>query len=158
MQLLDKELDYEKLTNLTSKIGLSRSDVKAALAAVNFLLDCATRYDVDRSVLGIEMQQLGLPRETTATMLNIYFANKSDIEQSYRTKEFNIVSTGSIRWRMDYILGSSVSTSAQMPNLKLNFAAAEGKNPIEFEISISKFRVLLSELKAAQAVIQNLEN
>jgi hypothetical protein len=64
------------LDKLAETIGFSRSDVKAALAAVNFLLDNATRYDVERSVLGIETEQLGLPKETSLALLEIFLKTK----------------------------------------------------------------------------------
>jgi|TARA_B110000003_G_C16354268_1_gene420007 COMM domain containing 4 len=155
---VDKELDYGRLQKLSTKLTLSRSDVKAALAAINFLLDSATRYDVDRSILDIEMQQLGLTRETSATLLDVYFSKKPEIEQNYRTKEFKMEPPGSIRWRLDYIIGSSVSKEAHSPSVRLKIPGSKKKgSPLQFDVPVDKFRVLLSELKTAQAIIQNLE-
>ena len=44
-QLLGKDLAYDKLDKLAQVVKFTRSDVKAALAAVNYVLDHATRYN-----------------------------------------------------------------------------------------------------------------
>ena len=155
---MDKDLDFAGLQKLSKRLALSRSDIKAGLAAINFLLDCATRYDVDRTVLDTEMQQLGLTEETSAGILDIYFDKKSMVEDIYRTKEFKMETLEKMRWRLDYTIGSSVCTGAQTPNVRLRFSGSEKESPLQFDLSLDRFRVLLSELKTAQGIMQNLEN
>lgn len=157
-QLIDSPLDYPKLEKLATSIGFSRSDIKAALAAVNFLLDSATRYDVERSVLGIETEQLGLPQETSTTLLDIYFENKEKIEENYRAKEFKLAPVGKIDWRVDYILGSSVANDSLAPNIQLQINGGSVQEGSQFEIGAEKFRALLSELKTAHRMMTNLDD
>mgnify|MGYP001166184891 CR=1 FL=1 len=75
-QLLGKDLAYDKLDKLAQVVKFTRSDVKAALAAVNYVLDHATRYNVERKILGTEMQQLGLHEDLTNAVLDVYFKKK----------------------------------------------------------------------------------
>ena len=52
-QLLGKNLAYDKLEKLSQVVKFTRSDAKAALAAVNYVLDSATRYNVQRKKFSI---------------------------------------------------------------------------------------------------------
>ena len=151
-------MDYSKLDKLAETIGFSRSDVKAALAAVNFLLDNATRYDVERSVLGIETEQLGLPKETSLALLEIFFKNKEDIVQNYRTKEFKLSPMNKIDWRVDYILGSSGAKEVSAPNIHLKVHGKTLEDSLQFELGADKFRTLLSELKTAYKMMASLDD
>jgi hypothetical protein len=45
--------------------GITWSDVKAALAAIAYILSSAVRSGVDENVLNAELQQLGLPKENS---------------------------------------------------------------------------------------------
>lgn len=43
---------------------LEESDIKAAIAALSFILSSAAKYSVDGDSLDNELQQLGLPKGT----------------------------------------------------------------------------------------------
>lgn len=42
------------------------SDVKAAISVLTFILSSAARYDIESAPLSDELQQLGLPKGTSA--------------------------------------------------------------------------------------------
>lgn len=58
-KLLGDELDYAKVLKLTQDSGLDTSDVKAVVAALNYILLNAAKYNVDERTLANELQQLG---------------------------------------------------------------------------------------------------
>ena len=146
------------MDKLAETVGFSRSDVKAALAAVNFLLDNATRYDVERSVLGIETEQLGLPKETSLALLEIFFNNKEDIEKNYRAQEFKLSPMNKIDWRVDYILGSSGAKEVSAPNIHLKVHGKTSEDSLQFELGADKFRTFVSELKTAHKMMTSLDD
>jgi len=61
-------MDYAKIAKLTSDAGFEASEIKAAVAALEFILRCAAKYDCDASKLEAELQQLGLPKEHSTSL------------------------------------------------------------------------------------------
>ena len=56
------ELKYEILAKLVDSGVFSLSDVKGLVAALTFILQSATRNDVEPASLDSELQQLGFPK------------------------------------------------------------------------------------------------
>lgn len=50
------------MTKLTSDAKFEESDIKASIAAINFILSSAAKHLVDGDSLDNELQQLGLPK------------------------------------------------------------------------------------------------
>ena len=50
-------MDYSKLDSLCKEIG--KSDIKATVACIYFMLHNAAKYDVNDNILATELQQLG---------------------------------------------------------------------------------------------------
>lgn len=57
---------YAKVAKLTSDAKFEDGDIKASLAAVNFVLSSAAKHSVDGQSLDNELQQLGLPKGNCA--------------------------------------------------------------------------------------------
>ncbi len=55
-------LQYEKVGKLTADAKYEETDIKAAIAALSFILSSAAKYSVDGDSLDNELQQLGLPK------------------------------------------------------------------------------------------------
>jgi hypothetical protein len=65
-ELLGAQVDFGKVQRLVPRDkGFSTSDIRAALAAMNFVLRQATVNAVTHDVLNRELQQLGLPKENS---------------------------------------------------------------------------------------------
>lgn len=65
-ELLGAVVDFGKVQRLVPRDkGFSTSDIRAALAAMNFVLRQATINAVTHDVLNRELQQLGLPKENS---------------------------------------------------------------------------------------------
>nr|CAD7423470.1 unnamed protein product [Timema monikensis] len=72
---LGEEMDYDKVKKLTSDAKFEVGDVKASVAAVEFILTSSSRHDVEEDVLSSELQQLGLPREHSTSLVRVYSDN-----------------------------------------------------------------------------------
>ena len=152
-QLLGKDLAYDKLDKLAQVVKFTRSDVKAALAAVNYVLDHATRYNVERKILGTEMQQLGLHEDLTNAVLDVYFKKKDTILALYKQKEFKLETIEKIDWRVDCVLGSSNIQGMAEPNIMLKIKGSNSNDDVSFDMSSNMFRVLHAELKNAHTMM-----
>ncbi len=152
-QLLGKDLAYDKLDKLAQVVKFTRSDVKAALAAVNYVLDHATRYNVERKILGTEMQQLGLHEDLTNAVLDVYFKKKDTILALYKQKEFKLETIEKVDWRVDCVLGSSNIQGMAEPNIMLKIKGSNSNDDVSFDMSSNMFRVLHAELKNAHTMM-----
>ena len=152
-QLLGKDLAYDKLDKLAQVVKFTRSDVKAALAAVNYVLDHATRYNVERKILGTEMQQLGLHEDLTNAVLDVYFKKKDTILALYKQKEFKLETIEKVDWRVDCVLGSSNIQGMAEPNIMLKIKGSNSNDDVSLDMSSNMFRVLHAELKNAHTMM-----
>ena len=155
-QLLGKDLAYDKLDKLAQVVKFTRSDVKAALAAVNYVLDHATRYNVERKILGTEMQQLGLHEDLTNAVLDVYFKKKDTILALCKQKEFKLETIEKIDWRVDCVLGSSNIQGMAEPNIMLKIKGSNSNDDVSFDMSSNMFRVLHAELKNAHTMMTQM--
>ena len=155
-QLLGKDLAYDKLDKLAQVVKFTRSDVKAALAAVNYVLDHATRYNVERKILGTEMQQLGLHEDLTNAVLDVYFKKKDTILALYKRKEFKLETIEKVDWRVDCVLGSSNIQGMAEPNIMLKIKGSNSNDDVSFDMSSNMFRVLHAELKNAHTMMTQM--
>eukprot|EP00944_MAST-04C_sp_MAST-4C-sp1_P000141 g141.t1 len=155
-QLMDKSVDFGKLQKILESVKFSRSDVKAALAATNYIFDRATRYSVERKILNTEMQQLGLHENLTEAMLNVYFSRRDALHAVYKEKEFKLDTIKGVDWRVDCILGSSNVAGMAEPNVKLNIESSGG-DTLPFDMSSNTFDVLHAELKNAHAMMMQMD-
>ena len=155
-QLLGKDLAYDKLDKLAQVVKFTRSDVKAALAAVNYVLDHATRYNVERKILGTEMQQLGLHEDLTNAVLDVYFKKKDTILALYKQKEFKLETIEKVDWRVDCVLGSSNIQGMAEPNIMLKIKGSNSNDDVSLDMSSNMFRVLHAELKNAHTMMTQM--
>lgn len=158
--LLDQGIDYEKVYKLTADAKFETGDVKASIAALNFILSSAAKYNVDGDSLSNELQQLGLPKEHGTALCKSYSDSLDKLQQQFKKQSLKLSQLHSVEWRVDYILSSSKLKDINEPcvQLKMNVKATETDEvkPLSFTVSADKFRVLLNELKQADAIIQNL--
>ena len=103
--------DPDKLASLTADAKLSLADIQATVAALNFILTSAAKYDCDVESVVSELQQLGLPKEHSSTIGKVYGDNKSGLRD--RQKEKSLKIGGNVKvvdWSIEQILGSSDSS------------------------------------------------
>ena len=98
----------EKISALTLDAKFSKADIQASVAALNFILTSAAKYDCDLDSVTSELQQLGLPKEHSATIGKVYGDNKSALRDRLKDKSLEI--SGNVKavdWSIQRLLGSS---------------------------------------------------
>ncbi|XP_077790577.1 COMM domain-containing protein 4 [Podarcis muralis] len=159
--LLGDGIDYEKVLKLTSDAKLESGDVKATIAVLGFILSSAAKHNVDGESLSSELQQLGLPKEHATGLCRSYEEKQSPLQDSLRGCSLRLNRLDSVSWRVDYTLSSSEIQQVNEPvvHLKLNVKDVDRGvlEPVAMMLSAEKFRVLLAELKQAEAVMKTLD-
>lgn len=105
----DGALDVEKVQKLVPNgQGFAWTDIKAALAAISYILRQAVRADVDHTVLGAELQQLGLPKENSDGISRPFRIHRVRLREQARANSLRSAPRlVSLDWTMDVILASS---------------------------------------------------
>ncbi|KAM4554059.1 COMM domain-containing protein 4 [Fundulus heteroclitus] len=159
--LLGEGLDYEKVAKLTADAKFESGDIKASLAVLSFILSSAAKHDVDSESLSSELQQLGLPKEHATGLCKSYEDKHSALQDRLRETSLRLRRLDSVSWRVDYTLSSSEIREVNEPliHLKLQTHRADPGSSDTTMVSISpdKFRVLLTELKQAQTMMNALQ-
>nr|CAD7259592.1 unnamed protein product [Timema shepardi] len=82
-------------------------DVKASVAAVEFILTSSSRHDVEEDVLSSELQQLGLPREHSTSLVRVYSDNLAAFTSKLKSESLRFSRLEDVRWRVDFVSRSS---------------------------------------------------
>nr|CAD7198815.1 unnamed protein product [Timema douglasi] len=104
---LGEEMDYDKVKKLTSDAKFEVGDVKASVAAVEFILTSSSRHDVEEDVLSSELQQLGLPREHSMSLVRVYSDNLVAFTSKLKSESLRFSRLEDVRWRVDFVSRSS---------------------------------------------------
>uniref|UniRef100_U3IXF6 COMM domain containing 4 n=1 Tax=Anas platyrhynchos platyrhynchos TaxID=8840 RepID=U3IXF6_ANAPP len=149
---------YEKILKLTSDAKLESGDVKATIAVLDFIFSSAAKHNVDGESLSSELQQLGLPKEHATGLCRSYEEKQSSLQESLRACSLRLSQLDSVSWRVDYTLSSSELRDVGEPlvHLLLRLRGGTTVAAVPVAVSADKFRVLLAELKQAQALMQTL--
>ena len=86
----DQIPDPEKLSTLTADAKFSVADVHATVAALNFILTSAAKYDCDVDSVISELQRLGLPKEHSSTIGKVFGDNKNALRDRLKEKSLKI--------------------------------------------------------------------
>ncbi|KAF7224387.1 COMM domain-containing protein 4 [Nothobranchius furzeri] len=159
--LLGEGIDFDKVAKLTADAKFESGDIKASVAVLSFILSSAAKHDVDSESLSSELQQLGLPKEHATGLCKSYEDKHSVLQDKLREASLRLGRLNSVSWRVDYTLSSSELREVNEPviQLKLQTQRADpGSSETNvFAVSADKFRVLLTELKQAQTMMNALQ-
>uniref|UniRef100_A0A8C1CS45 COMM domain containing 4 n=1 Tax=Cyprinus carpio carpio TaxID=630221 RepID=A0A8C1CS45_CYPCA len=172
--LLDEGIDYDKVSKLTSDAKFESGDIKASIAVLSFILSSAAKHDVDSDSLSSELQQLGLPKvihktwhiymsvlEHTTGLCKSYEDKHSALQEKLREISLRLGRLEAVNWRVDYTLSSSELKQVNEPTVQLKLQAqdpeTDSTQTTVVTITADKFRVLLTELKQAQTMMNALQ-
>lgn len=159
--LLDEGIDYDKVSKLTSDAKFESGDIKASIAVLSFILSNAAKHDVDSESLSSELQQLGLPKEHTTGLCKSYEEKHNALQEKLRESSLRLGCLEAVNWRVDYTLSSSELKEINEPTIQLRFQSqnpeTDSTETTVISVSADKFRVLLTELKQAQAIMNGLQ-
>uniref|UniRef100_A0AAZ3P3G6 COMM domain-containing protein n=3 Tax=Oncorhynchus tshawytscha TaxID=74940 RepID=A0AAZ3P3G6_ONCTS len=161
MDMLGEGIDYDKVSKLTADAKFENGDIKASVAVLTFILSSAAKHDVDSESLSSELQQLGLPKEHTTGLCKSYEDKHIALQEKLRESSLRLGRLEVVSWRVDYTLSSSELQEVNEPTVQLclQTQGAETGHTETTIVSVSadKFRVLLTELKQAQAMMNALQ-
>ncbi|XP_011405698.1 PREDICTED: COMM domain-containing protein 4-like [Amphimedon queenslandica] len=152
--LLTGDLNYEQVEKWTSA-RYEESDIKAAVAALAFIMSSAAKFNVDSDSLGNELQQLGLPKENVGSLCKVYSESLVQLQDSLKGRSLRVYKLDSVDWRVDYILSSSSLQDINEPSVQLKLTSTAGDS-LAFSVDGDQFRVLLKDLKQARQLMENL--
>jgi len=141
------KFDYEKALSRTSRLE-SLDEQKSAITSLTYIMTNAARFDIDHEILSTELQQLGLPKDSTIPMCRSYKEYKELLIEKFKTKTLRLSKLDSIEWKVDYLICSSQVNEVNEPSIQLSLTTNSQVNNLE--VSLSKFRVLYQELLNAR--------
>ena len=142
---------------------------QGAVAVIHFVLTNAAKYDIDETSLVKEVQQLGLPQDSSALIGRSYREFKEKLQAALLVQSYRVSRLVGTEWRIDQPLATSSTdsnpTSLSTPAIHLKLSidstdagASAGLEELALEISAEKLELLIHELTAAQASIQQLSS
>lgn len=135
-------------------------DVKATVAVLSFILSSAAKHNLDSESLCSELQQLGLPKEHATGLCRSYEDKQSSLQDRLSACSLRLSRLDSVSWRVDYTLSSNEiqQVNESLIHLKLNVQDTDTgtTEPVTMTVSAKKFRVLLTELRQAQDIMNSL--
>lgn len=159
--ILDEGIDYDKVAKLTSDAKFESGDIKASVAVLSFILSSAAKHDVDSDSLSSELQQLGLPKEHTTGLCKSYEDKHIALQEKLKESSLRLGRLEAVNWRVDYTLSSSELKEVNEPTVQLKLQAQDPETgsteTTVVSVTADKFRVLLTELKQAQAMMNALQ-
>jgi len=149
-----KTIDYAKLRKLIDD-SIGAGDVEAVVAALDYTIANATRHDVDEKTLGRELEQLGLPKEHAEAVCKPYGKEREALREAAMRSTVRVNGLRDLRWGVTFASDADESrNNASEGRLAIRLTLDtidEGR--VDVNVSEEKFRVLLSELKAVKALM-----
>jgi len=171
--LLGQQIDYAKVAKLTADAHFALSDIKAIVAALEFIVRSAAKYDCDDGTLANELQQLGMPKEHSEALVRPYREKREVLRDTFRSQTLSLAKLERADWRVDYVMSSSHAHTLNQPAVQLCLAVrdpaphrnlmehlddpADSRRTVSFELSPEKLRVLTHELQSARAILDAVE-
>jgi COMM domain containing 4 len=178
--VLGTEIDYEKVLKLTKDTFDTTSDVKAAVAGLDFILVNSAKYDIENEALTQEIQQLGLPKENAEALVKSYRDSKDALRERFGQQSFSLRKLTKAEWRADVVVSSSELDEINRPALQFKLTTGPptgmpgfshgagvdgsggdgvvggggtGVEEVAFSTTMEKFQVLYSELRTARQLM-----
>lgn len=76
-------IDYDKALKRTEVLE-TMDEVKSAIASLLFIIQNAARFDVDDQKLSFELQQIGLPKESSESLARSYKTERDKLVQQLK--------------------------------------------------------------------------
>ncbi|ETM46804.1 hypothetical protein, variant 1 [Phytophthora nicotianae CJ01A1] len=134
------------------------TDAKAAVAVLRFILMHASKYDVERSDLVEELQQLGMQQETAEAIAQSYEDHRARIQDQQRAQRFQFPGVEKLEWKVDTPSKVILNLKLDQPVVECNVAttAASESRELCLNMSKNKFLALYEELSQAQSLLHSV--
>jgi len=158
--IISDTIDYEKIFKTTADAKYEPNDVRATTAALTFILSSAATHSVNEDSLGDELLQLGLPKENATALCKVYSVSYTELQAALKGKTLRLPYLDEVSWRVDYILSSSHLEEVKEPMINMCLKVADpatgGSSTRSFTLTADKFRVLYTEMKQAQQLMEDI--
>ncbi|XP_049849292.1 COMM domain-containing protein 4-like [Schistocerca gregaria] len=158
--MLSDQPDYK---NFLSTAEREYSNIGPIVTCLHFILRNAVKHSVSEKELEQDLIHIGFPREHAEELSGAYATNKTKLCLKQSESSLRLNTLEAIDWRVDYILGSSSLQDLNSPSVQLQFhikkntgSSSETTDSSVLELSADKFRVLLSELKTARTLMEDM--
>ena len=125
-RLVDGEMDYAKVAKLAAG-GIAEGDVRAAVAALHFLVAGAAKHDVEEPILAKELEQLGVPKEHSDAVCRPYGKDKERLRAALADAVVRVDKITSSRWEL-YVNGPEVSSMKTEKTEKTEETEGDGES------------------------------
>ncbi|XP_065676225.1 COMM domain-containing protein 4 [Hydra vulgaris] len=159
LHLLGGSIDYNKVNKFTADAKLEINDIKAAIAAVDFIFTNSAKYQVNSEILSNELQQLGLPKELAISMCKVLDENAEKLYSYLKQNSFRLSRMERFDWRVDYVLSSSHQDEINEAEIQILIKKQSNESlseTVTFSCTNEKLRCLLADLKYAYKLIEDL--
>ena len=149
-----KMIDYAKLRKLIDD-SIGAGDVEAVVAALDYTIANATRHGVDEQTLGRELEQLGLPKEHAEAVCKPYGKEREGLREAAMRSTVRVNGLRDLRWGVTFASDADESRNNASEGriaIRLTLDTTD-EGCMDVDVSEEKFRVLLSELKAVKALM-----
>ncbi|GFG35383.1 hypothetical protein Cfor_10117 [Coptotermes formosanus] len=137
---------FDRVKKLTADAKFEPSEVKAAVAALLFVLETSARHGVDGETLGSELQQLGLPREHAAALCRVYSDNLTSISSRLQDQSLRLSRLQDVQWRMDtVVVDKSQMVGELRVGVRVFYPASGTHHTHNFNISAQQLHLLLAD-------------
>ena len=158
--------DTEMVFVLAERYENSVSDLKGAIAAVNFLVTNAAKYNLDEISLSQEIQQLGLRKDIADLISGEFDANCIKLRERFALDSYRISSLQNIDWRIDQVISTSKAEDKKdlLAHLRLKVKGGTGQNDgentedIAFELSPEHLDVMIHEISQAHELMKQSDH
>ena len=159
-EMTGHSIDYVKAAKLTSDAKFEIGDLKAAIAALNFVFASSARHNVDGETVSNELQQLGLPKEHSHALSKVYDEKLEELQSILRQQSLRVSRLKGVEWRVDFVISSNLMKEVGEPEVQLKIVKEDCIDKISkefaFTIDGNNFRTLLAEVKQAYRLMEDL--
>jgi hypothetical protein len=151
--------DEQKLEKLLGDGKLETHEMKGIIAALHFILTSSARFNVAEDVLGLELQQLGLPKEHTEVLVLALRDGRAPLQRHLADSSLRLSRLEAMRWQVHEDPGAAGAHEVQLQMALRAQATASVPEPpartLDFRLSADSLTLLHAELKAARELLPN---
>ncbi|KAG6972516.1 hypothetical protein JG688_00003943 [Phytophthora aleatoria] len=140
------------------KLFKNAADAKAAVAVLRFVLMHAAKYDIERTDLVEELQQLGMQQVAAEAIAQSYEDLRARIQDQQRTQRFQFPGVESVEWKVEAPSKVILNLKLDQPVMECNVATTAAPESRELHLNMSKNKLLAlyEELSQAQSLLHSV--
>ncbi|KAF1781223.1 HCaRG [Phytophthora cactorum] len=140
------------------KLFKNAADAKAAVAVLRFVLMHAAKYDIERTDLVEELQQLGMQQVAAEAIAQSYEDLRARIQDQQRTQRFQFPGVESVEWKVKAPSKVILNLKLDQPVMECNVATTATPESRELHLNMSKNKLLAlyEELSQAQSLLHSV--